>query len=313
MSASKTNTFLLDNGYAGYMETITNMLDQWHWNWAKIQRDANSAGSVAGFLERWNDRLEKALMVLTQEELMDVLGLFDQELDNMAMLAGCLHMDWVEDAPASLPALPDSLARTRSLLSEFDRLANGQPLQVVSRNEDALQARVDAEYAKLYESGWRADVFGGKVGDAEAAAEDRRVMKQYGRKDGDTKRTVALDFGMYDATEWHCPACGRKLFDFDTAKVDMCRHALIACVNGAEIGVNDVGGDMIQGKRPDLVPSEVFKKEGGATPGDVIKAAYATGTNFILSETAGAMACGPVWNTVEILFECKDEVLAKPA
>lgn len=312
MSAAKTNTYLLDNGYAGCMASVTGMLDQWHWNWAKIQRDTNAAGSVGAFLERWNDRLEKALMVLTQEELMDVLGLFDQELDNQSMLAGCLHMDWVEDAPASLPALPDALAQTRALLSEFDRLANGDVLQVVSRNEDALQARVAAEYAKLYESGWRADVFGGKTGDADAAAEDRKTMKEFDRRDGDAKRTVSLDFGMHDATEWHCPACGQRLLDFETPKVDLCPHALIACVNGEEIGMNGVGEEMVAGKRPDLVPTEVFRKEGGATPADVMKSAYATGTNFILSETAGGMACGPVWNTVEILFECKSEVLAKP-
>ena len=108
---------------------------------------------------------------------------------------------------------------------------------------------------------------------------------------------IAAPFGD-DPLDIFCPICGQKLTEGE--ELNPCEHCLAVYFDGWPIATNELGNKIFE---EDVAP-HLFSR-GIARPNEML----ATGSNFILSHTTGGMACGPVWESVEFIFEAYPETL----
>ena len=96
----------------------------------------------------------------------------------------------------------------------------------------------------------------------------------------------------------HCPICGQEVAN--NKGLNLCEHCLAAFYDGELIYCNDLGEEIFEEQtRPELFNSEDVDHNY----------MVATGSNFILSNLTGGMACGPVWGQLDLVFEAYPERL----
>ena len=84
--------------------------------------------------------------------------------------------------------------------------------------------------------------------------------------------------------------------------LNLCEHCLAAFYDGELIDFNDLGEEIFEEQtRPELFNSEDVDHNY----------MVATGSNFILSNLTGGMACGPVWGQLDLVFEAYPERLER--
>lgn len=111
--------------------------------------------------------------------------------------------------------------------------------------------------------------------------------------------TIESDFGL-SAPNIHCPICGQLVATVE--ELNLCEHCLAAFYDGGLLETSTHGVQIFEKEaRPDLF------KDGVIEPGKMLS----TGSNFILSSLTGGMACGPVWGTLQLVFEMYLDKLEK--
>lgn len=117
---------------------------------------------------------------------------------------------------------------------------------------------------------------------------------------------VESPFG-FSGFEIHCPICGACVAPKDE-EIIPCEHLLAAFSDGDLVACNEIGYEIWEeGKHPELFDLEGEDEEECLSYDRMIS----TGSNFILSNTMGGMACGPVWNQLSLVFEAYPEKIMK--
>lgn len=304
------------------MHHVVGMLAEWHCNWRELQVHPFILSDLHTFLRDWNDHYAKARSIMTVDKMYEHLRLLEYILTRKTEHARLQHgrQNWKNDASEEINVedMDVDLMQTYSIVEQITLFASGVlPLIQNNRSDNDwvqnAQAKVanptTARLVDRYAIAWRAGEAQIPEGQAETQSEAEEIpppVEEIVFEDGSKKRSIQFNWRYGETPHWHCPACGKNLFG--VTGLNGCAHMLIACYEGELIGTNPTGIDMIGGKRPDLVPEDIFK-DGHASPYQVLKAAYSTGTNFILqSTTKGIPGPHPVGN-VEILFECREAVL----
>ncbi len=317
---SATNSIDYEVASSTAMHHIVGMLAEWHCNWRELQVHPFILSDLHTFLRDWDEHYTKSRCTMSIGKMYEHLRLLEYILTRKTELARLQHgrQNWKNEPNEEINVedMDADLMKTYSIVEQITLFASGVlPIIQDNRSDNDwvqnAQAKVanptTARLVDRYAIAWRTGETP-KTGHQEEAApaEVPPPVEEVVFEDGSRKRSIQFNWRYGETPHWHCPACGKNLFG--VTGLNGCAHMLIACYEGELIGTNQTGIDMIGGKRPDLVPEETFK-DGNTSPYQVLKAAYSTGTNFVLqSTTCGIPGPHPVGN-VEILFECRDALL----
>lgn len=301
----------LENAANAAMHHVVSMLCEWHSNWEILQSHSFIVSDLRTFLRDWNEHYGDNLSTMTIQKMLEHLRLLEYILTRKIELAKMQHGGhWTTALPTNfeIEDMEMEMTTTYSIVEQIVLYISGiLPLPRITWSEDdRVQDTHEKHSANLvdrYAIAWRTPLSGDRPVEKEPEKPAEEALQF---EDGSRKQVVATNWVYTKTPHWHCPVCGKNLFG--VTGVTACRHMLIACFEGELIGTNPIGTAMIGGKRPDLVPEDLFKEED-VTPYQVLKAAYSTGSNFVLSSTTRNIPGPHPVAHVEILFECKESVL----
>ena len=300
----------LENAANVAMHHIVSMLCEWHSNWEILQSHTFIVSDLRTFLCDWNNHYCNNRNTWNSNDMLEHLRLLEYICTRKLELAKMQHGNqWTTSLPIDfeIEDMETEMATTYSIVEQIVLYISGiLPLPKNWSEDDCVQdthIKHSTNLVDRYAIAWRTQLSGDITDDQQSKT---APLEEPVFEDGSKKQIICTKWAYTKTPHWHCPVCGKNLFGI--TGVTACRHLLIACFEGELIGTNPIGTAMIGGKRPDLVPASLLK-ETSPTPYDVLKAAYSTGSNFILSSITHGIPGDHAIAHVEMLFECKESIL----